>query len=186
MTMREKVWPTLVVGALTVFAGGTILLARIAASDPHASVEPDYYRKAVAWDSTMAQERRNVALGWQLTPALPALGAGRTAPLTFDVRDAHGAPVTGASVHVEAMAVAQADSTVSATLGETDAGRYVAQVPIRRAGLWELRVSVVKGADKFTADVRLDAARDVAARAVDARPGDVDPARLRAGTGPGA
>ncbi len=190
MSVREKIWPAIIVLLLGGFGGGTIVLARIASSDPHAAIEPDYYKKAVAWDSTMAQERRNAALAWRVEPALPAIGVARTTELAMRVLDASGAPVTGASVHVEAMAVSQADSAVRATLSEGSAGQYAAPVAIRQAGLWELRVSVVRGADKFTTNIRLDAARDVAAREVNARPGDANAERLRAGTqravGPGA
>ena len=50
--------------ALTV--AGNLWVMRIANADPSFSVEPDYYRKAVDWDSTMAQRARNEALGWQL------------------------------------------------------------------------------------------------------------------------
>ncbi len=181
MSLKDKIWPALIIGVLATGAGGTIVMARIAAADPHAAIEPDYYKKAVAWDSTMAQERRNAALAWQLAPALPALGGNARSPLALTVTDAAGQPVAGAVVHVEAMAVAHADTTVAATLVEDQPGHYVAPVPIRRAGLWELRVKVVRGADAFTADLRLDVARDMAAQPVTARPGEPLAGRLQAG-----
>jgi nitrogen fixation protein FixH len=186
MNVREKIWPALIVLLLVGFSGGTLALARIAASDPHAAIEPDYYKKAVAWDSTMAQERRNTALAWHVTPSLPALGAAATSDLVLDVRDGAGAPVTGAVVHVEAMPVSHADAGLIATLADRGAGAYGAPVAIRQAGLWELRVSVVRGADKFTTNLRLDAARDVAAHEIIARPGDANADRLKAGTQPAA
>ena len=191
MNVREKIWPALVVLLLVGFSGGTIVLARIAASDPHAAIEPDYYKKAVAWDSTMAQERRNAALAWRVTPSLPALGAAATSELTLRVVDGTGTAVTGATVRVEAMPVLHADAGIVATLGEREPGAYGAGVAMRQAGLWELRVSVVRGADKFTTNLRLDAAHDVAAHEITARPGDANADRLKAGThaaaaGPGA
>ena len=186
MNVREKIWPAIVVLLLGGFSGGTIVLARIASSDPHAAIEPDYYKKAVAWDSTMAQERRNAALAWRVTPSLPALGVAATSELLLRVVDGAGLAITGATVHVEAMPVSHADAGVVATLGEHESGAYGAGVAIRQAGLWELRVSVVRGAEKFTTNLRLEAARDVAAHEVTARPGDANAARLRAGTQPSA
>lgn len=185
MSLKDTLWPALIVGILATGAGGTIAMARIAAADPHAAIESDYYRKAVAWDATMAQERANARLGWTLAPTLPALGTARTSPLALAVTDAAGQPVAGAIVHVEAMAVAHADTTVAATLVEDAPGHYVAAVPIRRAGLWELRVKVVRGRDAFTADLRLDVALDVAARPVTARPGDPLEGRVKAGLAAG-
>jgi hypothetical protein len=65
-------------------------------------VEPDYYRKAVAYDSTLAQERHDAQLGWQLTATTGGLdpagtrsrgaGGSRWRPLA-------GAVVTSAAIH---------------------------------------------------------------------------------------
>ncbi len=184
MPMRDKIWPAIIVLLLVGSSGGTIAMARIAASDPHAAIEPDYYKKAVAWDSTMAQERRNRALAWQVQAGLPAIGAARATELTVRVLDGAGAPVSGASVHVEAMAVSHADSGFVATLGEGASGAYSAPVALRQPGLWEVRVRVVRGDDRYTANVRLDVSRDVVAREIIARPGDASAQRLGAGTQP--
>ncbi|MEZ4456629.1 MAG: FixH family protein [Gemmatimonadales bacterium] len=55
--------------AITVGANGYMLYE---ANRGMAAVEPDYYQKAVDFDSTMAQARRNASLGWRVDAALDA------------------------------------------------------------------------------------------------------------------
>lgn len=166
-------WPTLITAALLGNLGLGVILIRVANADRHFAVEPDYYRKAVEWDSTRAQERRNVALGWQVAPDLGAVD-GRTDPeLAVVLSDASGAPIADAIVTMEAFQVAHAADRLTARLHAGDApGRYLARVPMRRTGLWELRLAVSRGATRFTATVRLDADSAAAARVVRERPGE--------------
>jgi nitrogen fixation protein FixH len=178
---RDRVWPAIIVTALLGNVTLGIVLMRVAADDPHFAVEPDYYRRAVGWDTTQAQARRNLELGWQVVPALGPVGGGEV-PLTLVLTDAGGAPLDGASVSVEARAVAHAAEVVAANLLPTGApGTYTAALPVAREGLWEVRAVAVRGADRLTADLRLDARRDGPARVVTARPGTADPERVAAG-----
>jgi nitrogen fixation protein FixH len=152
-----------VILALTVAANvGMIMLAR---GDPSFAVEPDYYRKAVQWDDAMAQERANAALGWRLVPSL-TLAAGAPARLVVQLADAAGAPLAGATLTVQAMHNARAAEVFEATLAASGAaGTYEAALPLRRAGQWELRFDVRRGAERFTARARVEAAgRATAAR----------------------
>ncbi len=181
MRQRLKLWPGIVVCLLGANVVGTLYATHLAGNDPHAAVEPDYYQKAVGWDSTMAQERRNEVLGWQVTPSLGAIGTARTSTIGLSVLDGAGRPVTGASVHVDAVAVMQADSVVRATLDDLGSGAYGAPLAIRRTGLWEVHVSVVRGAERYTRTLRLDVSASEPAHEVAARPGDATAERTRAG-----
>jgi nitrogen fixation protein FixH len=170
---RERIWPTIVVVALAGNVALGITLARIAGSDPSFAVEPDYYAKAVAWDSVQAQRDRNRELGWQVTPRLGPVTEGATAELTLGVADRDGAPLLGATLTVEAMPVVQASHVVTATLTDRDGtGAYRAPVAVDRAGLWELRLTAVRGAERFTANLRLDASATAVATIITSRPGD--------------
>lgn len=184
MRHRIMLWPGIVVCLLGANVVGTLYAAYIAGSDPHAVIEPDYYQKAVGWDSTMAQGRRSDALGWQVTPSLGALGTARTSMLGLSVLDSAGRPVTGASVHVDAIAVMQADSVLRSTLDDLGSGAYSAGLALRRTGLWEVHVSVVRGTERFTRTLRLDVSASEPAREVVARPGDATTERTRAGMRP--
>ena len=161
-------WPI----AVAVILGATVALnlwvARLAGSDPSFAIEPDYYQKALHWDDEMAQQRANEALGWRLEPALaPIDRAG--ARLTVRLTDRAGAPLSGATVTVQALAVARASRSVHATLAP-GAGDYGAVLPLHTDGEWELRFEARRGAERFTAVRRLLAAPSVSGDARSAAP----------------
>jgi nitrogen fixation protein FixH len=178
---RDRVWPAIIVTALLGNVTLGIVLMRVAAADPHFAVEPDYYRRAVGWDTTQAQARQARALGWQVAPALGPVGGGEVA-LTLVLTDAAGAALDGASVSVEARAVAHANEPLVANLLPTgEPGTYAADLAVAREGLWEVRVVAIRGEDQLTTQLRLDARRDGPARVVTERPGAADPERVAAG-----
>ena len=122
------------------------------------AVEPDYYRKAVDWDRTMAQEARNLELGWRVSTELEPIDGGR-AHLVARVVDRAGRPVTGAAVVVEAFPSARARDIASFTLAPAGAaGAYAATLAHGRPGLWELRVRVTRGEEVFTRTLSQDLA----------------------------
>jgi nitrogen fixation protein FixH len=178
---KDRIWPTIIIVALVVDVGVGVVMMRVATHDPNYGIEPDYYAKAVAWDSTTAQSHRNDVLGWQLTPELGPVAAGRAATLTMLLRDRTGVPVTGAHLSIEAIPVAHADEVIRSDLPAAPGGDYAAALPMERSGLWELRVVATRGEDHFTADIRLDVSESVAATMVSGRPWDPDPKRVRAG-----
>ena len=156
-------WPIAIVGVLALTVGANIAVM-IAARDPHASaIEPNYYAKAVAWDSTMAEERASEALGWKVAADLS--GASRSgARLSVRLVDRAGAPVTGARVRVEAIHNLQADQPVTAELGGDERGVYEAELPLRLAGMWELRLDVTRGHERYATSLRREAAWSSTAR----------------------
>lgn len=150
-------WPAAVIGALVVTVVANVLIL-MAANDPrHAVVEPNYYQKAVAWDSTMAQEGRNETLGWTVAADLEAAAEGAT--LRARISDRASAPLSGARVTVEAIHNLDAGDRVRGALRETAAGEYEAALPLRLAGLWELRFTVERRGERFTAGLRRDLSR---------------------------
>lgn len=169
---KDRIWPTIIIGVLVVDVAVGFAMMRVAADDPHAAIERDYYHKAVTWDSTLAQSQRNTVLGWTLESSLGAITPGHHAPLTLRLHDGTGGAVIGATLQVEAMQVAHADDIVHVTLTAAGDSDYVAELPMTRPGLWELRIVATRGGDRFTADLRLDASTTGTARPVSARPGD--------------
>ena len=109
----------------------------------------------VHWDDEMAQRRRNAALGWRVVASASPVRAGYGSDLRIALNDA-ARPIDGAGVTVRAVHLARAGEPVDITLTARDVGGYEARVPIERAGLWELRIEVRRGADRFTATERLD------------------------------
>ena len=151
-------WPIAIVGVLAVTVAANVALIT-AARDPNAYVvEPDYYRKGVKWDSTMAQARASVALGWQVDAALRDWTPAGT-DLVVQLADSTGAPVAGADVSVEMINNLSPETPLHASPADAGTGRYRARVALPRPGLWELRLRARRGGKTFTADLRRDLAR---------------------------
>ena len=156
MSVPSRLWPIAIVSVLAVTVAANLVLLW-AASDRNASVvEEDYYRKAVAWDSTLALRQRSAELGWQLGAELGPIEL-RGMPLRIDIVDAAGRPVSNADVGVEAIHNTMASTPVVARLREGRPGHYETSLAATRAGLWELRFDVRRGAEHYVATLRRDA-----------------------------
>jgi nitrogen fixation protein FixH len=160
MTPSGKVWPWAMGTVLGLTVAGNLWVMRIAGSDRSFAVEPDYYKKAVAWDSTMAERDRNTALGWRLVVVGMSFAEDGAATLTVQLRDRGELPLAGASIQVAATHNAEAGRIVTGTLAEVTGGQYLGRLSARRPGIWELRFSVERGGERFTARVRHDTERD--------------------------
>ncbi len=155
---QRSLWPYVPVVLLTTMIGGLLVLARIASDDPSFAVERDYYAKAVAWDATREQERQNERLGWRLDVETLRGGPGRV-ELVARLVDQSGAEIERAELEVEAFHNARAAHVLVARLTENDAD-YRAELPVQRAGIWELRFTAKRGADKFTQVIRAEIPRE--------------------------
>lgn len=136
---------------------GVIVFTR---DDPSFAVEPDYYRKAVEWDSTQATQARSDALDWEVSTQLVAQPDGAT-QLLLTLTDASGAVVEGASVLGALLHVARASEVQQVAFAATGDGHYIATVPMARAGVWELKLTANRQAasgeaQQFVHTVRLD------------------------------
>ncbi len=148
-------WPTAIVAVLVAQMSFGVWMARVARDDPHFAIEPDYYARAVNWDSTMAQSRRDKALGW-IASAGMSRGTGRAAFLRVTLTDSAGIAVTAVdSVTAEALAVAHAGLIDKLTLAR-DGDAYRVTVSIAAPGLWEVQVRAYRGGDLFTAKLRTE------------------------------
>ena len=155
---RGTGWPLAVASILGLTVAGNAWLIIVANDDPSFAVEENYYQRGIDWDSELAQRSRNAELGWHLQASLAPIERGRGAGLEVTLSDAAVVPIAGASVVVRAVHVARAGEPVEVTLRPSPSpGKYEALVPLERPGLWELRIDVHRGADRFTALERLDA-----------------------------
>jgi nitrogen fixation protein FixH len=150
-------WPLAIVAILVATVGLNVYVYHVANDDDTAlAIEPDYYQKAIDWDSTMAQMRRNAALGWHVSPQLGTFTMRDGARLQVTVTDAAGAPIHDATVRVSAFFNAAANRVVDTTLTRDSTG-YTATLPVDHIGVWELRFDVHRGAERFTATSRVEA-----------------------------
>ena len=154
---RGTWWPIGITGVLAVTVAANIWVAKIASEDPSFAIEQDYYQKAIAWDSTLAQANRNTQLGWRLTPELGPIGSNGRLRVSARLTDAAGAPISAATVRVSALQIARASQVHEATLAALGAGEYDAQIDARLPGQWELRFDVRAGSAHFTDVARVEA-----------------------------
>ncbi|MDZ4674903.1 MAG: FixH family protein [Gemmatimonadota bacterium] len=160
MSGSGRLWPWALGGVLGLTVIGNLWVMRLASADPSFSIEPDYYRKAVDWDSTMAQQARSAALGWRLTVRSMHPTADGRAVLAVQLVDPAGAPLSDATVTVAATHNARADRVATATLTPAGAGVYTGLIAGSRPGIWELRFLATRGNDRFAARLRHDTERD--------------------------
>lgn len=154
---RGAWWPIGITTVLATTVAANLWVMRIANDDPSFAIEPDYYRKAVTWDSTLAQERQDSILGWHLKSTVGIVaGTGKTR-ISAILTDSLGTPISGAMVKVAALPVARASEVHEATLAEASAGEYSGQLDAQRQGRWELRFDVRAGSTRFTEVARVDA-----------------------------
>lgn len=151
-------WPLAVIALLGLGVGSNVALLVVATSDRSFAVEPDYYTKALAWDRTRQQQRRSAALGWSASVVAKPLAStpGRT-ELIVQLHDGTGGPVSGAELRIEAFHNARAADRRHWTLFETaEPGAYRLTVPDLRVGLWELRITANRGAERFEQTLQHD------------------------------
>ena len=152
-------WPIGITAILGATVAANLVMMRIANNDPSFSVEPDYYKKAVFYDSTMAQTHRNLDLGWGVQTFADSIVAGQPTRLRVVLRDEQALPLLGATVQATVLFNARADNLTTATLTDEGDGVYTAALPINTPGEWEVRVSAKRDTSHFTSSTRLTAVR---------------------------
>jgi hypothetical protein len=139
---------------LILMVTGLLTMAHIAGDDPHFAVEPAYYAKASNYDLELAQRAENDRLGWQAKLELAPAIAGNVG-LSLELCDRKGQRIDGARVALTAFHNGFAGERRELEL-RPDQGRYVGELGVARAGLWEFRLDVRAGAERLTAVIRKD------------------------------
>jgi nitrogen fixation protein FixH len=139
---------------LASWLGTELLVLHSVLDDPSFALEPDYYRKAVAWDAQRDLARESQALGWHAALVAEPTARARGLALRVEFRDAQGAPLGGAVVHAQAFANARAARVFEAALVETAPGTYTAEIPSSVIGIWEFRLEATRGAQRFAEVLR--------------------------------
>lgn len=151
-------WPWLVTAALLFTVGVNVVMLFAASGDRNGSVvEQDYYRKAVAWDETMARQAASDRLGWRARASFTAPVGAALPALVVQATDSAGAPLTGARFSAVLIHNADAAHPLRATLTETSEGRYEAPVGIAHAGMWEVRLEARRDGERFASTQRTEA-----------------------------
>lgn len=153
------VWPMAIVGVLGLTLAANVFLWRAANAPGTNDLEPDYYHRALAWDSTQTARTRSASLGWRAQAAL-GLGRSGSEELHVTIIGRDGAPVAGAAVEVQGVHNLDPGHPERWTLVEEPDGRYVAPVHLPHTGRWELRVNATRGGERFESIEHADALRE--------------------------
>ncbi|MCC6428945.1 MAG: FixH family protein [Phycisphaerales bacterium] len=154
---RFFAWPMpvfLLIGLNVAIVAITIYAA---ASDPATATEPDYYAKALRFDQVIRQRETNSRLAWLLTPAFEGSPTGASVSLRIHLADQAGKPIPDALITSVCFANTRSAERQELTLSPiaSSPGDYTAPIRITRPGLWQLRMSVLRGPDTFTHDTEL-------------------------------
>ncbi|HSR15089.1 MAG TPA: FixH family protein [Gemmatimonadales bacterium] len=147
-----RLWPIALVAVLVMTVAANALLLWAANDEQSLAFEPDYYRKALAWDSTAAAIARSAALGWTARGSIEP-GDGRTGILSITLTDSLGQPVPDAALTATATPIAHGSRVASVALAGQE-GIYRGSFPLVYQGLYEIRVEAVRGTDRFLASLR--------------------------------
>lgn len=146
MAKKGWYWPWLLATGMSGIVGVNVWMLFVATGDANGSVvEPDYYRKAVAWDSTMALRAASDALGWSAELRLSG------ALLVVRLSDAAGAAVIGATVQATLIHNADASRHVEVVLRDLGDGRYSGATALTYPGRWEVRIDATRGRAHYVA-----------------------------------
>lgn len=146
---RFRLWPGMIFALLGLNACVVAVTLYLAHSDRSFAVEPEYDRKALAWQETAEQQARNRELNWNVDVEIGAMGAvGRY--LTVKLVDPKAGPVAGAAISAIAFHNARPAQRLSITFAEDPPGVYKATAPVDRPGIWHFEVRASVGASVFT------------------------------------
>ncbi len=143
------VWPLAIAAVLGVTVAANIGLLWQANAPGSDDIEPDYYRRALAWDSTQTAHTRSVALGWRTDARFVRRERGLGVEVAL--ADSLGQPLSGAEVAVIGVHNLDSHRPQVWTLREAAPGRYDTGVQLPHAGRWELRVSAKRGTEQYLA-----------------------------------
>lgn len=154
---RIRIWPGMVFGLLGLnmcVVGATVYLAH---SDASVAIEPDYYGKALRWEEHSRADAQSRALGWTMVMNTgPAVGPGTT--LAIALNDAQGVPVANALVRIEVFHNLRSGERQQLVLRDNGDGVYAGRMDAGRSGLWQFRVTAMRGSDTFTRVIERDIA----------------------------
>ncbi|HTV17066.1 MAG TPA: FixH family protein [Polyangiaceae bacterium] len=153
--LPARLWPWVPALLLVSLIGIQLTVLSSVLDDPTFSTEPDYYRKALDWDARQARMRQSQALGWTARAALDETAPPARA-VSVSITDALGDPVSGAVVRATAFPNARAGQTRELSFREAAPGVYRAELGPARPGVWELRCSAERGAQRFESTLRLE------------------------------
>lgn len=137
-------WPVMLVCMFLVSASFVIFTAVVGAGSGSKMIEPDYYERAVDWDSERELLEAADRLGWRVTVSMsPTLDPKGSRLVSVLILDAQGNPIEDAVVEIVAFATSQAHDRFQSAVEHNGAGQYQHRFQgMHETGFWETRVSI--------------------------------------------
>ena len=165
-TRSAWLWGSVVVAflILQLVIGG--LAYNLATGDPSVAVVPDYHERAINWDDELARRKRSDQLGWKSAfqwGEISSVARGRE--FAIEVIDSDDNAVTGGNASVRFYHHARGVDVATMALQELSPGKYGAELPMVKPGLWDVELSLLRGPDEAywrqeTIDIGGDTATD--------------------------
>jgi len=149
---HKFIWVGLIVGLLLLQILMSAVAIFLATSDDSMAIEQNYGTKSLQWDQAMAAKRASESLGWSTAidvPQSPDLYGHRR--IRVVVKDRDGLAVDHADVRLTLFHHAHASRVQELAMAAVpnSPGAYVADVSMRRGGLWEFRIDAKRGSEQF-------------------------------------
>ena len=148
------VWIGIVVGLLSMSVIIQLVGVILAVNDPSFALEPDYERKAAEWDERKEQRRRSEVLGWETSLRTTPSTTKGMVDVELTLVDSEGTPISDALVSFDAFHNARASQILRDELPHQQDGNYRKTLPLRRSGVWEFRLDITRGNDRFLETTR--------------------------------
>lgn len=136
---RIRIFPGIIfvlLGMNMVIVGITVYAANM---NGGAAVEPDYYRKAMAYDTLRVRSAQSDALDWRYHVEL--VGSTAERQLRVTITEPTGQRLTGATSRAEAFPGVRANERTKVLCREIEPGVYAAPVQVRWSGLWRIELT---------------------------------------------
>jgi nitrogen fixation protein FixH len=150
----------MVVGFLALQVGLGVVSVVLATNDQTWSVVPDYHRGAMAWDEQRAAQRASDELGWRHEVSVdPVVDGEGNRTLRVKLFDKSGEAIDADRVDATVFHHARGTNVRRCSLSRgAKPGTYEAGVPMLRPGLWEIRLSVERGNDRWLTTMQTELA----------------------------
>lgn len=156
MTGRRDdiLWPTAVVGLILLGMVSTFGVLIASRSDGGPAVLDNYYKRAVAWDSTAALRQASLDMKWK-TDLLLTTKADGSPRVLLAVTDSTGLPVEGLTGTISFSRPQTAGIREQLTLSRgVDSGTWYVDPSVTGSGLWDVGLELRRGPVLFVHTVR--------------------------------
>ncbi len=148
------IWPVAIVGVLAAQAAFIAAVITVASRDPSNAIEPNYYEKAVKWDTSSRAAHAWEDSGWSLDFSFETVDAAsiptstKACRLVAHLRDGDAHQTNASSIEVECFHQARSGERFKWTLVPRAHGEFESSALHFRPGLWEIRATLsVHGVD---------------------------------------